>query len=419
MKLDYVFQNFNNCLIDQIRVDTKDRVFARIGQIVSTEDYAKGELIYVGQFNERPTHAINVIIMYLQMEFRTFLLNKIKQKYKSSQRVKINESDYYKKKQAKVTPSLSKIEDFLYSDLLYHKTRLCINYDLLKQVSSKILIDLEKYPAGYARWLIFRSNNTGNTYQYIMSEAPAAIKRLKYCLGFKDSIEYASFIRTNSRKDFYISHLCWEKGSYKLTSSWSEHNRDYIEPLNFNKTKEIIERIERNIKRKLNYYKDIKKHYEMIIDYIDFIKQQTNLVLEPNKQTVKDAIKWHNDGCPIPESCNKILYNDPRNIEELEQYRVIDSSKLYQLGKECKHCIYNCRQDHYSFYYKESGTSLVCAMVNYDTFSVIQCYDRMNKVTNQSKKFESMIRETLNKHRNEKELIPIMSEDDLELCLPF
>src|SRR5574343_655953 len=178
MKLDYVFQSFDGKLIDQIRVDTQDRVFVRIGHIVSTEDYAKGELVYVGQFKERPVYVVNSILSSLQLEFHNLLIKNLKRKFKTSQCIKIREGKFYDNKKAKVTPSLSKIEDFLYSDLIFYKTRLYVSYDQLKRIPISQLKDLEKYPAGYARYIIQRLINNGNSYNDIIKEAPAAIKRL-------------------------------------------------------------------------------------------------------------------------------------------------------------------------------------------------------------------------------------------------
>lgn len=417
MKLDYVFQSFDGKLIDQIRVDTQDRVFVRIGHVVSTEDYAKGELIYVGRFKDRPIQNILAISNSLMSAFLVKLSGDIKKKYKKSQAIKIFQNKTFTEKvKLSVIPSISKIENFIYSDLLFYKTRLRVKYYTLISLPTNILIDLEKYPAGYARWIVYRLYYNTDNYQQILTEAPPAIKRLKYCLGFNYSIEYANSIKTNSKKDYLISHLCWIKGSHTFSFVKNEDDKN---PLDFNKTKEIIERIERNIKRKLNSYKDIKKHYEMVFDYISFIYNQTQLTLLPNKETVKDAIKWHNDGCPMPESCNKTLYEDPKRIKDLEQYRVVDSSKLYQLGKRCSHCIYNYKDSKNTFYYKESDKSIVCAMVDYNQFRIIQCYDIQNKVTSQSKKFEHMIRNTLDTNKPEKIMSEICLKNEFESNLPF
>ena len=111
MKLDYVFQSFDGKLIDQIRVDTQDRVFVRIGHVVSTEDYAKEELIYVGRFKDRPIQNILAISNSLMSAFLVKLSGDIKKKYKKSQAIKIFQNKTFTEKvKLSVIPSISKIE---------------------------------------------------------------------------------------------------------------------------------------------------------------------------------------------------------------------------------------------------------------------------------------------------------------------
>ena len=74
--------------------------------------------------------------------------------------------------------------------------------------------------------------------------------------------------------------------------------------------------------------------------------------------------------------------------ESLEALRIKTSNEMRLAGAECGHCIGSYSQDTHHMFFRKGN---VCAMVSMTSGNIIQCFDRNNKNTPASKKFQSYL----------------------------
>ena len=74
--------------------------------------------------------------------------------------------------------------------------------------------------------------------------------------------------------------------------------------------------------------------------------------------------------------------------EHLEKLRIKTSKDMRTAGAECGHCIGSYSQDTHHIYFRKGN---VCAMVSMTSGDIVQCFDRNNKNTPASKKFQSYL----------------------------
>ena len=74
--------------------------------------------------------------------------------------------------------------------------------------------------------------------------------------------------------------------------------------------------------------------------------------------------------------------------QHLEDLRIKTSKDMRTAGSECGHCIGSYSQDTHHIYFRKGN---ICAMVSMTTGNIMQCFDRNNKNTPASKKFQSYL----------------------------
>ena len=74
--------------------------------------------------------------------------------------------------------------------------------------------------------------------------------------------------------------------------------------------------------------------------------------------------------------------------ESLEALRIKTSNEMRLAGAECGHCIGSYSQDTHHMFFRKGN---VCAMVSMTSGDILQCFDRNNKNTPASKKFQSYL----------------------------
>lgn len=84
--------------------------------------------------------------------------------------------------------------------------------------------------------------------------------------------------------------------------------------------------------------------------------------------------------------------------ENLEALRLKTSKEMREAGAECNHCIGSYASDNHHMFFRKGN---VCAMVSMANGSILQCFDRGNKTTPASNKFESYLKAELKKNKIE------------------
>jgi hypothetical protein len=74
--------------------------------------------------------------------------------------------------------------------------------------------------------------------------------------------------------------------------------------------------------------------------------------------------------------------------EHLEDLRIKTSQDMRSAGNECGHCIGSYSQDNHHIFFRKGN---ICAMVSMTSGNIVQCFDRNNKNTAASKRFQSYL----------------------------
>ena len=74
--------------------------------------------------------------------------------------------------------------------------------------------------------------------------------------------------------------------------------------------------------------------------------------------------------------------------DHLEELRIKTSKDMRSAGAECGHCIGSYSEDTHHMFFRKGN---VCAMVSMTNGNIVQCFDRNNKNTPASKKFQSYL----------------------------
>ena len=425
-----VFNSFAGKLITRILVDIYDRVFVIIGRW-GTDNYAPYEHVYCGQWQDRPWK----FIMGIQNEICREVYPKwtevalAKRPY-LAQDIKYKIQNKMEAKARSLIVSEESIKTFLYYDQMFLSKRLMFPLETFIPYTAREKADLEKYPAGFARYIVEKveylySKVTYNT-QYNWGPKDKKVKQMRWVGMERREVEYVSRTETSERINpinrsylfnAVIKHAprrvkkCKWVVAQKLLDKKTAERIDLSSKWNF-----YSSLMSENVRIKPEWVKAVAsinhtvkprslKGYASTVMYIrDYsewaVRQGVILPANINVDFVRNAVEWHNDRFATkPKDPNQPMPINPKHIPELEEFRIKTAGEMVALGEECRHCLGTKFKSSNMFYVKikdDKRSSVVCAEVDLDKGMLVQCFDKNNRTTKESKEFEDMLRKTYN-----------------------
>jgi hypothetical protein len=409
-----VFKSFAGKFISKVEVDHNDMVWATVGYY-GTEDYAPYEKVYCGQWQERPVNTILCIQDSITAEYLTKWTKSALLKRKGiPKEAKISIRECIAEKVKARMVGKNDLITFLYSDHLYLSKRLCLPLKVFEQFNSRELADLEKYPAGFARYIVDKVNiikeklprytffypapkskinnynpihhiTISKIYNVVIKNAPKKVKKCKWvCKNLTDK-EVNTNLDLSNKWTFYAS-LAGRSITPQLVKVYcAEMGVSY---------------------RKFSTYQDCATTVQDYLEYLQRNGEHANV----NVDCVRAAIRWHREIIANRKPTYMVDPNTPMYVNNfahpgLEEFRIKTVGELRALGNECHHCIGWKTESLNTFYVKatKNRKSVVCAEVDVLNKTVIQCFDKCNKRTANSIAFAKKITEMYNDYTEHNE----------------
>lgn len=266
-----------------------------------------------------------------------------------------------------------------------------------------IFSDLNKFEKGFLKFIIINDLlhdiNSIEQWNNIVKNTPKYIKTCKYGLTFKKEflLNY-NFIPTNRYEYYLLSAL------HKLENGYISYQAK-MTLLNCGKRAYDIWRKKSNIKGPYGANK-----FSQFLNYIhDSVRIYNNCRLIPDCEMKEPKGQGQNfidilENIHTLESkyAHKISeYEAQRPLitdgilakSEIEEYRIKTVGNLIKAGRECHHCIGSYKDDDSSSFYRIGD---ICAQVRLQDYNIVQCWDKYNRVTEESKRVEEYLTKELN-----------------------
>ena len=288
-------------------------------------------------------------------------------------------------------------------------TKIMRNFN--KQQFNWFISDMLKLPAGFAQYLFeymgdytnFGRKPVFQSYEDAKQEAPTCVKKCKYPIHFSKHDIHDDF-EPKTRLQYFMAK------AYSLQLYHMDYEINEIKKLlqiDSKAWKTFAESTVRGARKKHYSIAELRHLIQTVYDGCRLKRyacNETNYITvkgSPNKliqraiynhrmervNRLKHAYKQPN--LPLPQPPTEFP-------NQLEEHRIKTTHDLIKAGIECEHCIGNYINSSDIFIRKGD----ICAQISRNPMRVIQCYDKFDRITDESKKFESTITTIIQSRRN-------------------